>query len=403
MGKDSSGTAGRFGEDVRSDCRVTVTPRPSGGIELALASRVAPYYGDHIQMQAREVLGTLGIPHAHVEIADAGALPFALAARLEAAARASGASIHGEALPDPLASRTPGTERTRLRRSRLYLPGNEPKLFVNAGLYEPDAVILDLEDSVHPDAKGDARVLVRNAIRTFDFGGAEVMVRINQLPLGLEDVASIAPQRPDLLLVPKVEHPDQVRQVAAALDEAIGADTPLWLMPIIESALGIEHAYAIAAASSRTVALTIGLEDYAADIGVPKSATGVESRVARARVVNAARAARLQPIDSVFGQIDDEVGLRRFAEEGRQLGFVGMGLIHPRQIAPIHEIYSPTPEEIARAQRIVEAYERAEAAGIGVVSLGSKMIDPPVVKQALHVVGVARSLGLLEADDGAKR
>jgi citrate lyase subunit beta/citryl-CoA lyase len=391
-----TGTAGRAGDDVRSDCGVTVSLRDEGGVEVHLASKVALYYGTHLEAQAHEVLATLGVSHARVVITDAGALPFAVGARVEAAARAAGAA-HGDGSPsERLVALRAGTPRDRLRRSRLYLPGNEPKFFVNAGLYHPDAVILDLEDSVHPQAKLDARVLVRNAIRTFDFGGAEVMVRINQLPTGLEDVAEVVRERPDLLLIPKVESAETVRAVATAVDDLVGPETPLWLMPILESALGIERALDIALASPRVVALTIGLEDYAADIGVPKSATGVESRWARERVVNAARAARIQPIDSVFGQVDDEAGLRRFAEGSRELGFVGMGCLHPRQIAPIHAVFSPTPGEIARARRIVEAYEVARAAGLGVVSLGAKMIDPPVVKQALHVVATARALGLLD-------
>jgi len=393
-----TGAAGRSGDDVRSDCRVTLSLRDHGGIEVDLASKVALYYGAHLETQTREVLASLGVSDARVAITDAGALPFTVGARVEAAARAAGA-VPADVPPcERLVPPRTGTPRDRLRRSRLYLPGNEPKFFVNAGLYHPDAVILDLEDSVHADAKLDARVLVRNALRTFDFGGAEVMVRVNQLPLGLEDVAEVAPERPDLLLLPKVESADAVREVAAAVDAIVGADTPLWLMPILESALGVERAFEIASASSRVVALTIGLEDYAADLGVPRSASGVESRWARERVVNAARAARVQPIDSVFGQVDDEVSLRRFAAASRELGFVGMGCLHPRQIDPIHAAFSPTPDEIDRARRIVDAYETARAEGLGVVSLGAKMIDAPVVKQALRVVASARSLGLLDAD-----
>lgn len=397
----TTGTAGRFAEDVRSDCRVSVTLRESGGVDVEVDSKVALYYGDAIHRQARDVLTAMKVPHARVVIQDMGALPFTLAARVEAAGRAAGAS--GTPAPvERLAPVRPVTERGRLRRSRLYLPGNEPKFFVNAGLYAPDAVILDLEDSVDVTAKPAARLLVRNAIRTFDFGGAEVMVRINPRPLGIDDVAIVAPERPDVLLIPKAESPEQVREVARAIDELVGADTPLWLMPILESALGIEHAFDIASASPRVVALTIGLEDYAADIGVPKSASGVESRWARERVVNAARAAGCQPIDSVFGQVDDEAGLRAFAADSRALGFVGMGCVHPRQIAPIHDVFNPSAAEIDRALRIVAAFEDAKAKGLGVVSLGAKMIDPPVVKQALRLVDAARSLGLLAHEEGRR-
>jgi citrate lyase subunit beta/citryl-CoA lyase len=237
---------------------------------------------------------------------------------------------------------------------------------------------------------------VRNALRCVDFGAAERMVRINQLPLGLDDLAAVAPERPDLILIPKVETADQVREADALIDR-IGANDAggPWLMPILESALGIERAFEIARSCDRIAALTLGLEDYAADLGVPKSADGDESLYARTRVVNAARAAGVQPIDSVYGQVDDLEGLGRWGERSRRLGFVGMGCLHPRQIQPIHDAYNPTGAEIERARRIVAAFEQARAAGLGVVSLGSKMIDAPVIEQSRRLVAQARAAGLL--------
>ncbi|UCG76340.1 MAG: hypothetical protein JSV95_03290, partial [Gemmatimonadota bacterium] len=175
----------------------------------------------------------------------------------------------------------------------------------------------------------------------------------------------------------------------------------LWLMPIIESALGIEHAFEIASASPRVAALTIGLEDYSADLGVPRTEEGVESAWARERLVNAARAAGVQAIDSVYGQVDDLEGLLRWGARSRQLGFEGMGCIHPRQIEAIHVAFQPTPAQIEKALAIVDAYDRAQAEGRSVVSLGSKMIDPPVVKQAVTLVSRARALGLVSGGAGA--
>jgi citrate lyase subunit beta/citryl-CoA lyase len=169
-------------------------------------------------------------------------------------------------------------------------------------------------------------------------------------------------------------------------------------MPILETALGIENSFEIAASSPRVAALTIGLEDYAADLGVPRSAEGIESTYARSRLVNAAKAAGVHAIDSVYGQVDDLEGLATWCERSRQLGFEGMGCLHPRQIPVIHERFNPSPTQIDRALRIVEAFEKAEAEGAGVVSLGSKMIDPPVIKQQLRLVEQARQLGLLPAD-----
>lgn len=399
-----SAEAGRLGDDVRSDLHVRLEPA-AGGIELELESRVAPYYGAALEAQIRDSLAALGISAARVIVRDQGALPFTIAARLEAAARRAGHTPAARLLSAPLPL-PPPSPRDRLRRSRLYLPGSEPKFFINAALHQPDAVILDLEDSVHPAEKDSARILVRNALRSVNFGAAERMVRINQLPLGLADLEEIIPESPDLILIPKVERPEQVREVDARITDlarAAGLSRPIWLMPILESALGIENAFAIASASERNVALTIGLEDYTADLGVVKTAQGDESLYARLRVVNAARAAGLQAIDSVFGDVADMEGLAAWARRSRALGFEGMGCIHPRQIPVIHEAYAPSPSEIEKALKIVAAYEEAQRHGLGVVSLGSKMIDPPVVQRALKLVGQARAMGLLPAETPAAK
>ncbi|HEY3175995.1 MAG TPA: aldolase/citrate lyase family protein [Candidatus Polarisedimenticolia bacterium] len=399
------GEAGRRGADVRSDLFVSLELRAAGGIDLQLSSRVELYYGDSIRSQAREVLDRLKVSHARVQIEDTGALPFTIAARVEAAARRAGAGKGADARPDRTAPFPPASGRDRLRRSRLYLPGNEPKFMLNAGLHGPDGVILDLEDSVHPAEKDAARLLVRNALRCIDFGSPERMVRINPFPLGEEDLEAIVPEAPDLILVPKVEHADQVRQIDARVSDllsAAGQTRPVWLMPILESALGIENAFEIGRASERVAALTLGLEDYTADLGVVKTVEGTESFYARTRVVVAARAAGVQAIDSVYGDMGDMEGLARWAARSRQLGFEGMGCVHPRQIEVIHKAYAPSTEEIDKALRIEAAFQEAEARGLGVVSLGSRMIDPPVVLRARRLVERARAMGLVPATEGSR-
>ena len=382
-----SAQAGHWGKEVRSDAHVALEARDSGGVEIALESRVAPYYGSAILEQAREVLAELGIQHAQVAIHDEGALPFILSARIEAAARRAGMTLGKRSLPEqrPL---PPPSPKDRLRRSRLYLPGSEPKYYINASLHAPDAVILDLEDSVHRGEKDAARILVRNTLRAVDFGSCERMVRINQLPLGLEDLAEIVGESPDLILIPKVEEPEQVREVdrmIAEIKQRNGILRPIWIMPILESALGIENAFEVATASENVVALTIGLEDYTADLGVVKTTEGHESQYARSRVV----------IDSVFSDVADMDGLRRWGEASRAAGFEGMGCIHPGQIRVIHEAFQPTPLEIEKAKKVVAAFEEAQSKGLAVVSLGSKMIDPPVVQRALKLVARAKAMGAI--------
>ena len=390
------GEAGRAGSDVRSDLHVSFEQRSSGGIDIQLRSRVDLYYGEVIRQQVREVLGALGVEHAHIEIVDEGALPFVIAARIEAAVRRAGLGEGRSALPEAVALPAPSA-RDRLRRSRLYLPGNEPKYFINAGLHAPDAVILDLEDSVHFAEKDTARLLVRNTLRAVDFNPAERMVRINQLPLGLADLEEIVPQSPDLILVPKVETPEQVSDVVGAMESIArraSISRPIWLMPILESALGIENAFAIAKSSGHIAGITIGLEDYTADLGVAKTPEGTESLYARQRVANAAHAAQVQAIDSVYGDVADSDGLLRWGEASRALGFEGMGCLHPLQIEIIHRAFAPTLSEIEKAQKIVAAYEDAQARGLGVVSLGAKMIDAPVVQRALKLVARAKQMGV---------
>ncbi|MFQ5463778.1 MAG: aldolase/citrate lyase family protein [Phycisphaerae bacterium] len=403
---------GRRGGGVRSDCYVRVALADRGGIDLDLKSKVASMYGASICELIRGALDTLGVRHAKVAVEDSGALPFVILARVETAVRRLGLDVGEGCLPEIAAGTDAPSRRDRFRRSRLYLPGNEPKFMLNAGLHGPDGVILDLEDSVAPPEKDAARVLVRNALRSVNFYGAERMVRINQGDRGLEDLDFVAIQNVHVILIPKVESPEQVRRVddrirvlldageaasSAARTEARGSEERcsgkrgVFLMPIVESALGVIRAYEIAAASDNIVALTIGLEDYTADIGTARTNEGRESFLARSQVVNAARAAGVQPIDTVFSDVGDMEGLRASVLEAKSLGFDGKGCIHPRQIGVMHEAFAPTEAELEKAKRIVAAFDEAKAKGLGVVSLGSKMIDPPVVKRALHVVRLAEA------------
>jgi citrate lyase subunit beta/citryl-CoA lyase len=380
---------------------VAVTLTDAGGLDATLASKVASMYGDRIRTEIAEALEGLGVAHAKIEVEDAGALPFVLAARIEAAVRRADPDTPREhRLPLDACARG-GTTRERFRRSRLYLPGNEPKFAINAGLYGADAIILDLEDSVAPAEKDAARVLVRNALSVLDFGRAERMVRINQGALGIEDLRAVIPHNVHVVLVPKCESARDVVGVAETIEEvarAHGINEPVYLMPIVESAAGALSAREIAAAHPTVVALAIGLEDYTADIGAERSATGDESFWARAMVVNAARAAHIPPIDSVYADVGNEAGLRESAARSRSLGFDGMGCIHPRQVRVIHEAFEPAEAVLERAKAIVLRFDEAEARGLGVVSLGTKMIDPPVVKRALRTVALAVASGRLPAD-----
>ncbi len=346
-----------------------------------------------IRELAMSVLEHFGVANARVEIRDSGALEFVLAARLEAALKQV---IESDRAYIPVSKvQQPGRgQRDRFRFTRLYLPGNTPSMMLNAGIHDPCGIILDLEDAVAPSKKQEARFLVRNALQSVDFYGAERMVRINQLPDGLTDLEYVMPMDPDLLLIPKVESPEEIHSVNEHIDKLAGSHG-IYLMPIVESALGVEHAFEIAGSAENIVAMAIGLEDYTADLGVGRTASGHESLYARTRLVNACKAAGIQPIDSVYSDVANEEGLRETARISKCLGFEGMGCIHPRQIPVIHDVFKPREQEIARAKMIVRAYEKAEKEGQGVVSLGTKMIDPPVVKRALHTIDLAIALNLI--------
>jgi citrate lyase subunit beta / citryl-CoA lyase len=388
---------GNAGPKVRSDIEVTLELTDSGGTELILKSKVKTMYGNAIEKQCRDLLKHFGIKNARLLVNDTGALPFVIAARVEAAVKAlTGTSV--SFLPEMINENKYASSRDRFRFSRLYLPGNNPGMFLNAGLHSPDGIILDLEDSVAPDKKDEARVLVRNALRSVNFCGAERMIRINQGERGIADLDYLIPHNVHLVLIPKCENAETVNKV----DETIrnikkreGQHETVFLMPIIESAAGVERAYEIATATPDVIALAIGLEDYTADLGVQRTREGNESLYARSRIVVAAKAAGIQPIDSVFSDVGDMEGLLNNVRSSKAMGFEGMGCIHPRQIAVIREGFSPSAEEIEKARKIVHAYRDALARGLGVVALGSKMIDPPVVARAEKTISLAVKLGLL--------
>lgn len=391
-------SAGNRGDGVRSDCFVSLRKTDRGGLKIELKSKVESMFGNSIRSHAAEILDFFEIKHAHLTIEDSGALPFVLAARIEAAVKQLMDTNKDYSTP-LLNDNKSITKKDIFRFSRLYLPGNTPRLMINAGIHKPNGLILDLEDAVSPEKKFEARFIVRNALRSLNFYGAERMVRINQAPLGLDDLDYIVPNHVNLILVPKCEGKEQIDQVNERIENLKrkhNIDHDIWLMPIIESALGVMKAYEIASAANNIVSLAIGLEDYTADLGTRRTNEGTESFFARSMVVNAAKAAGIQPIDSVFSDISDMDALKENVKQSKALGFEGMGCIHPRQIKVIHENFAPDQTEIEKARKIVNAFYVAKEQGLGVVSLGSKMIDAPVVKRAQKIVNLAISLGLLK-------
>ena len=390
-------TAGNEGKKVRSDCFITLELKDSGGIVIEQKSKVAVMYGAENEKLCKDIIAFFGIENAHLTLEDKGALPLVIAARIEAAVKEL-IDTDKEYLLDFIEENKYTSEKEQFRFSRLYLPGNTPSMMLNAGIHDPNGIILDLEDSVAFNKKKEAQLIVRNALRGINFYGAERMVRINQFPKGLDDIKYLVPHNVHMLLVPKCEGAEQIIQLEKKIEEIKklhNVTRPVLLMPIIESALGVEKAFEIATASDNVVAMAIGLEDYTADLGARRTNEAVESFYARTRMVNACKAAGIQAIDSVFSDVGDMDALRETVKVSKGLGFEGMGCIHPRQIKVIHESFAPELDEIEKAKKVVNAFIDATEKGLGVVSLGTKMIDPPVVKRAEKTINLALSLGMI--------
>jgi citrate lyase subunit beta/citryl-CoA lyase len=393
-------TAGNKGVKVRGDCFVTFDPGQGKTLDIRVESRVKLLFGRAIASTVQQIFDFFGIDRGDVLIEDSGALDFVLAARIEACIKRYTA-VEKNFLPEMLTANNYASSKKRLRLSRLYLPGNTPKMMINAGIHRPHAVILDLEDAVAAAKKDEARLLVRNALRRVDFYGAERMVRINQLPLGLTDLEQVVPHNVHVVLIPKCESNAEIEQVNDQINQIKANESSeheIYLMPIVESAKGVLNTEKIAAAGDNIVALAIGLEDYTADLGVKRSPEGTESLYARSHLVNVCKAYGIQAIDSVFSDVSDAEGLKQTVLRSKSLGFEGMGCIHPRQIRIIHDGYAPDEIEIKKSMNIVKAFEEATKKGLGVVSVGTKMIDAPVVEKAQQTISSAILLGKLPED-----
>ncbi|SDE29717.1 HpcH/HpaI aldolase/citrate lyase family protein [Sporomusa acidovorans] len=283
-----------------------------------------------------------------------------------------------------------------LRRTLLFIPGNNSGMLQNAGILGADALIFDLEDAVAPQEKDAARLLVGQALRTIGYGRCEKIVRINPLDVSAEqDIRFIVPCHPDALMIPKVNTPEDIRQAATWLEQYEAPDQkPVKLIALIETPLGIANCFPIASAHQRLVAMALGAEDYTASLGVQRTKEGREIFTARTTLVNAAAAAGIQSIDTPFTDMLDEEGLVRDVAFARHIGFKGKLVINPRHIDAVHEGFSPSAAEIMWAHRVVAVIKRAAEQGTGAVSLDGKMIDKPIVERAERVLQLAQVLGL---------
>jgi len=297
----------------------------------------------------------------------------------------------------------PEAARDRLRRSLLFVPGAEPRKLERAREAGADTLIFDLEDAVAPDRKAAARGYVADALRAGGFGAAELAVRVNaprsdDLAADLDAVLDAGCRT---LLLPKAESAADIAQVVQAIRARIGGGhaggQALQLLLLVESPLGIASALALGRVDPCVAALCFGHADFSLEMGLREAdaSRGVTFH-ARCTLAIAAKAGGVAPIDSVYLAVKDEAGFRADAELGLALGFEGKLCIHPRQAELANEVYTPRPEEIAHARRVLEAADAARAEGRGVFALDGKMIDAPIVAVQRRVLERARRAGALD-------
>ena len=283
----------------------------------------------------------------------------------------------------------------RLRRSMMFVPGNNPGMIKDAGIFGADCIMFDLEDSVAMTEKDAARFLVYNALTTLDYGKTEIVVRINDLSsgLGVEDLEAIVRAQPDVIRLPKTENAQDVidceKEIERIEREAGIPVGTTGMMAAIETAGGVLNAYEIAHSSKRLIGIALGAEDYVTDLMTTRSDDGTELFFARGMILNAARSAGIDALDTVYSDVNNEEGFIREATLIKKMGFSGKSIINPRQIAPLHEIFMPREKDLIKARAVMVAIREANERGSGVASLNGKMIDRPVVLRARYLLELA--------------
>lgn len=292
----------------------------------------------------------------------------------------------------------------RLRRTMMFVPGANAAMLRDAPLYGADSIMFDLEDAVSLKEKDSARVLVHSALKTFDYGNIEIVVRINALDAGgAEDIEAMVLAGVDVIRLPKTETAQDIIDVEAVITEVEQQnDIPVGttkMMAAIESAEGVLNAPAIAKSSTRLIGIALGAEDYVTNMKTRRHPDGQELFFARSMILHAARAAGVAAIDTVYSDVDNTEGFEAEVRLIKQLGFDGKSVINPRQIPLVNTIYAPTEKEIQNAKEVIWGIREAEAKGSGVISVNGKMVDKPIVERAERVIALALAAKLITEEE----
>lgn len=293
----------------------------------------------------------------------------------------------------------------RLRRTMMFVPGNNPAMIKDAGIYGADSIMFDLEDAVSMSEKDAARMLVYQALQTVDYGTTELVARINDLhsEFGRADIYAMVKAGVHVIRLPKTETAQDIMDVEEVILQAeqhFGIQEGRTLMmAAIEGASGVLNAPAIAVASTRLIGIALGAEDYVTNMKTRRYPDGQELFFARSMIIHAARAAGISAFDTVYSDVDNEEGFIAEVKRIHQLGFDGKSCINPRQIPIVNGIYEPSPKDIQQALLVIEAIKEAKEKGSGVISLNGKMIDKPIVERAERVIQLAKASGLLTEEE----
>ena len=292
-------------------------------------------------------------------------------------------------------------KKEKLRRSLLYVSASKPGGHSQSPFYGSDCIIYDLEDSVSITEKDAARFLIFNTLKKKRPENIEIIVRVNAMdtPFAAQDLEAIVRAKPDVIRFPKIETPEDVKNADDYISKVeIEAGIEVGSTRIIagmETHTGVLNAREIAKSSQRIIAISIGGEDFTASMKTTRSVEGLEMFYARNTILLAARAAGVQALDTIFSDINNEEGLIEDTMLIKKLGFDGKYLIHPRQVEPVNNVFTPNDKEIQNAIRILNALKEANKRNLGVVALDGKMIDAPVVERAKRVIALAEASGII--------
>lgn len=287
------------------------------------------------------------------------------------------------------------------KRTMLFSPADNPKMLVNAHLYKPDAIIFDLEDAVKYSEKDAARDLLAEALRVMDYGDTEIYARINPLytEFGKDDVTQLVPAGLRFMRLAMCEKPEQIIELDKLLTkiekEHKIPEGSCKIQCSLETPLGVTNAVSIATASKRVESISFGAEDFTRSLGAERTKEGKEIFTARSMVVMAAAIAGVDAIDTVWSDINDEEGFRAEVKGAMNMGFAGKSCIHPSQVRVVHEIFTPSKEELEKSLTIVEAASKADINKGGVITVNGKMVDIPVIAKAEKVVRLAKAAGII--------